>query len=256
MANDPYYARKPVPTELIAEEGGTGLAKEEEYANRERKLSRNGKDLRHFWGTKDSYYNRKPVPDVLIKGVGETGLTSEEEYQNRERKLSQDGKNLRHFWGTKDTYYNRKAVPKSLTTGVGETGIPPAEAYEARERKLSMFQLTNDPFNQISGRRESLTGEQSAIGTGRRRSSAVAPDSIPTKHVFQDHDHLERIESVAEPTATSSTLPPGTSTTNNGDTEHAASHTSLVHDQVTGATGLTSGETTVAEWERGLKASA
>lgn len=66
---DPHYARKPVPDSLLEGVGETGLTKEEEFLNRERKLSVNGVDLRKFSTSRtkgmepqnDPYYGRKPV---------------------------------------------------------------------------------------------------------------------------------------------------------------------------------------------------
>lgn len=58
---------------MIQGVGPTGLTKEEEYLNRERKYSVNGADVRKFGsGTKggwhpadDPYYSRKPVASAL-----------------------------------------------------------------------------------------------------------------------------------------------------------------------------------------------
>lgn len=68
---DPYYGRKPVPDSMIHGVGETGLTKEEEYLNRERKYSVNGADVRKFgsgsggWHpTDDPYYGRKSVPST------------------------------------------------------------------------------------------------------------------------------------------------------------------------------------------------
>lgn len=66
---DPFYQRKPVPDSLIKDVGYTGLSKEEEFLNRERKYSATGQDIRKFSnGTRagfypkdDPYYNRNMV---------------------------------------------------------------------------------------------------------------------------------------------------------------------------------------------------
>lgn len=66
---DPYYQRKPIPDAMIHGVGETGLTREEEYLNRERKYSVHGADVRNFSdGTKsglfpkdDPYYSRKSV---------------------------------------------------------------------------------------------------------------------------------------------------------------------------------------------------
>lgn len=66
---DPYYQRKPVPKQMVAGVGDTGLTPEQEYENRERKYSVNGVDVRKFSNsstgfihpTADPFYGRKPV---------------------------------------------------------------------------------------------------------------------------------------------------------------------------------------------------
>ena len=62
---EPYYQRKKVPDSFIHGVGETGLTKEEEFLNRERKYSRDGGDLRKFSSTlepaSDPYYARKSV---------------------------------------------------------------------------------------------------------------------------------------------------------------------------------------------------
>jgi len=70
------------------------------------------------------------------------------------------------------------------------------ERYEAKEAKLSMFTLTNDPFDQIVGRRTSIVPD-SAVGVGRRRSSAVAPEQL-THQTYKEVPRLEPIESRRE----------------------------------------------------------
>ena len=96
----------------------------EEHVNRERKYSRDGKDVRQLWnpkgkdGKRDPYYQRKPVSDVLIHGIGDSGLSAEEEYMNRERKYSVNGADVRKFSDstkgfihpTDDPYYGRKKL--------------------------------------------------------------------------------------------------------------------------------------------------
>jgi len=117
-----------LPDELIQDVGVTGLGKQEEHANRERKFSSNGGDVRNFYnprtehGHKDPFYQRKPVPDALVQGVGETGLTPEEEYLGRERKYSVNGSDVRRFSSgpkglepASDPYYSRKPVASEYT---------------------------------------------------------------------------------------------------------------------------------------------
>jgi hypothetical protein len=89
--------------------------------------------------------------------------------------------------------------------GVGETGLTPAEQYEARERKQSLFQLSNDPFDQLAGRhRQSVSGIASGASDAatRRRSSAVAPDThaaMASHSGYAHHsDKLAPIESRPE----------------------------------------------------------
>lgn len=55
-----------------------------------------------------------------------------------------------------------------------------AEDFEVRDRKQSVFDLSSDPFQQISGagHRQSVSGPAVAgAADARRRSSAVAPDA-------------------------------------------------------------------------------
>ena len=182
---DPYYSRKPIPKDAVADEGLTGLTPDQEYAIRERKYSRDGKDLRKFVSDKgDPYYSRKKIPDSLIAAEPIPGLNPQEALLNRERKFSRDGKDLRKFWNPKDgkdPYYASKRVDKTFTAGIGETGLTPSQESEVRERKQSMFQLGDDPFQQIAGRRSS-SATPDTLMQGRRRSSAVAPDLMPKKH--------------------------------------------------------------------------
>jgi hypothetical protein len=109
----------------------------------------------------------------------------------------------------KDPYYSRKPVPDALIKD--DTPLDPVERYENRERKLSMFQLTTDPFDEIAGRRTSVVAD-SALGVGRRRSSAVAPDAMhpATAHHHSgfDGDRLAPIESRtdAPPTKTTTAI--------------------------------------------------
>lgn len=66
---DPHYARKPVPDSMIKGVGESGLTPEEEYLNREKKMFKDGVDLRRFSTSSnggmapqnDPYYGRKPV---------------------------------------------------------------------------------------------------------------------------------------------------------------------------------------------------
>lgn len=239
-AADPFYSRKPVPRELVAGTGVPGLSEEQAAQTRERKLSTagpGGSDLRKFSNfftpKNDPFYQRKPVPSSLIEGTGVPGLSKEEAYIAHERKLSTAGKNgtdLRKFSNfftpANDPFYSRKPVPDVLIKD--DIPVDPVERYENRERKLSMFQLTTDPFDEITGRRTSVVTD-SALGVGRRRSSAVAPDAM---HAAADRHHsglhgdrLEPIESRAE-------VPPTTTTAN---TSTAAAN-ETTHDRVTGGT--------------------
>lgn len=193
-SGDPFYNRKPVPDEFLEGVGYTGLSPAEETVNRERKFSTDAGDIRDFWNPKsrgklDPYYQRKPVPDGLIAGIGDTGLTKEQEYLNRERKYSLHGADVRRFSSSTkggwhpidDPYYGRKPLAKAQIDGVGETQLSKAEEFETRENKASLFDLSSDPFQQLSGagHRASVSGIagiQAIVGE-RRRSSAIAPDA-------------------------------------------------------------------------------
>lgn len=220
-AADPFYTRKPVPDELIQSEHIPGLSQDQAIQTRERKLSTagpGGSDLRKFSNTltpkNDPFYSRKPVPDTVIQGSGLPGVSKEEALVTRERKLSTagpGGTDLRKFSNkftpAKDPFYSRKPVPDGLIKD--DIPIDPVERYENRERKLSMFQLTTDPFDELAGRRRSVVTD-SALGVGRRRSSAVAPDAMhaATAHHHSGYhgDRLEPIESRVEgPTTTTTT---------------------------------------------------
>lgn len=220
-AADPFYTRKPVPNELIQGEHIPGLAQDQALQTRERKLSTagpGGSDLRKFSNTltpkNDPFYSRKPVPGAAIQGSGLPGVSKEEALITRERKLSTagpGGTDLRKFSNkftpAKDPFYSRKPVPDTLIKD--DTPIDPVERYENRERKLSMFKLTTDPFDELAGRRRSVVTD-SALGVGRRRSSAVAPDAMHAAaahhHSGFDGDRLEPIASrVDGPTTTTTT---------------------------------------------------
>lgn len=62
-------ANLPLTDEFIKDVGLTGLSKQEEYANRERKMSVEGVDIRKFSNSRkggmepldDPYYGRKPI---------------------------------------------------------------------------------------------------------------------------------------------------------------------------------------------------
>ncbi|KAL2438738.1 hypothetical protein ABEF95_013512 [Exophiala dermatitidis] len=216
---DPYYNRKPVPDELIRDVGLTGLTPQEEHWNRERKYSVNGADARRFSSGKrgsleprdDPYYGRRRLSKAEIADVGETGLTPEEEHLNRERKYSVNGIDVRKFSMSRkgglepqgDPYYSRKRVSKAEISGVGETGMTPAEQFEVRERKQSLFQLSGDPFDLVAGRhRQSVSGVASGASDAatRRRSSAVAPDIVPSmgSHSGYHGEKLATIQSRPE----------------------------------------------------------
>jgi hypothetical protein len=257
---DPFYARKPVPSELVAGSPGQGLSDEQAFQVRERKLSTagpGGSDLRkfsdRFTPKTDPFYSRKPVPSSLIEGSGVPGLSKEEAFVAHERKLSMagpGGSDLRKFSNkftpAKDPFYSRKPVPNALIKD--DTPIDPMERYENRERKLSMFQLTDDPFDQLAGRRTSVVND-SALGVGRRRSSAVAPDAMHAAaaqhHSGYDGDQLAPIESRADPVTTTSTTATTTTAANEttrptglGEPQHG-----LAHDRVTSGTDTSEGTT-------------
>jgi len=126
-SDDPLYARKPVPKRLINGVAPTGLSPEEEFENRERKLSNGGDDLRRFSNaltpSSDPFYNRKPVPKKFTKDVGETALSPEQEYNQRERKMSM-------FQGTPDPF--EELTGRRASTAAGLPG-----GYEGEGRRRS-----------------------------------------------------------------------------------------------------------------------
>lgn len=88
--------------------------------------------------------------------------------------------------------------------GVGETHLSAAEEFETRENKASLFDLSGDPFQQLtgSGHRASVSGIAGAgAADARRRSSAVAPDHMHAaqqahhQHSGYDGEKLAPIES-------------------------------------------------------------
>lgn len=121
--------------------------------------------------------------------------------------------------------------------GVGETNLTKAEEFETRENKASLFDLSSDPFQQLtgSGHRASVSGiaAPAAAEAARRRSSAVAPDHMRAAqeahqnhlHSGYDGDKLAPIDSRADadeisrssdggyPSATTHTGPTTTTTT-------------------------------------------
>jgi len=221
-ADDPFYTRKRVPDAFVQDIGESGLTPQEEFLSRERKFSLGpgGGDVRKFsnpklgkTGKTDPFYQRKQVTAAMIHGVGDTGLSKQEEYHNRERKYSlADGSDARKFSSAKggltpmsDPYYARKRASDVEIIGVGDTGGSKAEDFEVRERKQSMFQLSDDPFAQISGHhRPSIAGQgavEFAAAAHRRKSSAIAPDhthSATQHHSGYDGDQLAPIESRVE----------------------------------------------------------
>lgn len=66
-----------------------------------------------------------------------------------------------------------------------------AEEYETRENKASLFDLSSDPFQVVtgSGHRASISGMAgpAAAAAARRRSSAVAPDAHHPHHDGPEH---------------------------------------------------------------------
>ncbi|KAK5943461.1 hypothetical protein PMZ80_004468 [Knufia obscura] len=212
---DPYYDRKRVPDEFVDGVGYSGLTPAEEITNRERKYSRGGGDVRHFWtakskdGKMDPYYQRKPIPAAMIHNVGETGLTREKEFLNRERKYSVNGADVRRFSDstksgfhpTDDPYYGRKPVNKTQLDGVGDIQMSAAEVYEQRDNKTAFAEFSGDPFKQLTGQghRQSVSGiaGPAAAAAARRRSSAVAPDAVvATHHHHSGYDGDNRLNTV------------------------------------------------------------
>lgn len=71
---DTYYQRKQVPDAHLEGVGDTGLSKEEEFLNRERKYSVNGVDVRKFGDSDkkgfhpsaDPFYGRKAVDSKFV----------------------------------------------------------------------------------------------------------------------------------------------------------------------------------------------
>lgn len=70
-----------------------------------------------------------------------------------------------------------------------------AEEFEVRENKASLFDLSSDPFAQITGtgHRASVSGMAgpAAAAAARRRSSAVAPDLHHTQNEHHHHSGYE-----------------------------------------------------------------
>jgi len=178
---DPYYQRKPVPEALTHGVGETGLSKEEEYLNRERKYSLTGADVRKFSsGTKsgfaasnDPYYGRKQVNKAQIEGVGETEMSPAEVYEQRDNKTA-----FAEFSGD----------PFQLVTG--------------------------------QGHRQSVSGISgpAAAAAARRRSSAVAPDTMAAKgHHHSGYDGDNRLAPV-ESRADEEIVPSSSHTNGSGTT--------------------------------------
>lgn len=72
-------------------------------------------------------------------------------------------------------------ISEPQIAGVGETGYSKAEEFETRENKAALFDMSSDPFQQLTGRghRGSIAaGAASGAAEARRRSSAVAPDHM------------------------------------------------------------------------------
>lgn len=250
--DDPYYNRKPIPNALVQDVGITGLTRQEEFQNRERKFSSaDGTDIRShslkaITKPGDPYYNRKRVSDVETDGVGITGLSPQEEYNNRERKFSAaDGTDIRSHslkWVTKpgDPYYNRKKASNAETAGVADlsTEMTPAEQYEVRERKQSMFQISDDPFAAMAGKHRASVIDPGEVGMAsaatRRRSSAVAPHAVQAAAAhhhsgYDGADTLQPIESRAD-------VPPGGVSSEGGDSSITAADS---HGNGVGANGHT-----------------
>ena len=264
MAGDPFYNRKPVPSEFIEDVGLTGATAQQDFVNRERKFSlADGTDARKFgskgsiWSGKqsDPHYGRKRVSDAELEGIAPTGLTTQQEYDNRERKYSlADGTDVRKFGGggktgnlwsgnPKDPYYARKNENKTHIADVAQTGNTHAEDYEIRERKQSLFQLNDDPFQQFSGRgnRASISDVGGAVGKDasvRRRSSAAAgPHAAAAAAKHYDGGNLAPIESRNE-------LPPINAGSSLGHSESTAADEINGHHTTTTNTTTTTTTTT------------
>lgn len=77
--------------------------------------------------------------------------------------------------------------------GVGDTNMTKAEEFETRENKAALFDLSSDPFQQLtgSGHRASVSGiagpAAAQPAAARRRSSAVAPDHMQAAQEAHHH---------------------------------------------------------------------
>ena len=163
--------------------GDTGLTPEEEFANRERKYSVNGVDVRRFGSSSsggwhpsdDPYYSRKKIDSESSPVLLGNNLSPMSHKPTTGACLNQ-AKNL---------------CTETQTVGVGELDQTPAQAYEVRERKQSVVNFSSDPFQQLIGKghRASISGgtalEAANQATERRRSSAVGP------HAQQHIEHVQ-----------------------------------------------------------------
>lgn len=143
--------------------------------------------------------------------------------------------------------------------GVGDTQMSKAEEFEVRENKASMFDLSSDPFAQITGtgHRASVSGIAGpAAAAARRRSSAVAPDiEHTTPHHHSGYDGDQRLGAIPDqtngdeirpstegPGGSAYTAPTTTTTTTTTTSTNVASSATPAHDgtgHVTGANGHT-----------------
>lgn len=129
--------------------------------------------------------------------------------------------------------------------GVGETNLSAAQAYEIRENKAALFDLSTDPFQQLTGTGHrgsvdlSLAPDASAMA--RRRSSAIAPDAVAaaaaaaTAHHHSGYDGNEKLAPVQS--LDPDQITPSGSSTGGTNTGYMAGKDSA--DHVTGETGHT-----------------
>lgn len=129
--------------------------------------------------------------------------------------------------------------------GVGETGLSKAEEYEIRENKESMFDLSRDPFKEITGggHRASVSGPAIAAAAGdARRKSSIAPDhAYAAQKAVQNSGYhgsnLAPIESRKEDEITPSQSSHGGGSTHNGPTTTTTTTTTTAIHNFPGTVG-------------------
>ncbi|KAJ9652016.1 hypothetical protein H2198_008717 [Neophaeococcomyces mojaviensis] len=178
---DPYYQRKPVPSNLIKDVGYTGLTKEEEYLNRERKYSVNGADVRRFsnstksglYPTDDPYYGRKSVDKSQIIGIGESGMSRAEEFETRENKASLVNFSEDPFQQLSGRGHRASVSGPTVSAAAGEarrrsSAVAPDQALAARQATLHHSGYDGgNTLGPIESRREeedAITPSTSATG--------------------------------------------------------------------------------------------